>query len=249
MITYVAAQQTCQLTDPDILGPYYLPGAPTSKEQLCANVPAHDRLILTGQVLDYESKCQRGVPNVKLDLWQANYNGVYSGGQNANDWWCRGIIKTDSNGKFRITTLFPGRYDDGGYRPAHIHFKVTAEGYPTLVTQLYFNLDYYLSPRDSCKRCRSNAKSLVVSAVHRDDIKTFEDTNQQSRLIVALWYFITKISMNKLYDIVTYFPSWNQTQLFTPIDINQFEMAKCIVIVRLLNFIITLWSKYPQDTI
>ncbi|CAF5000392.1 unnamed protein product [Rotaria sp. Silwood1] len=218
MITYVTAQQTCQLTDPDILGPYYHPGAPASKEQLCANLPAHDRLILTGQVLDYESKCARGVPNVKLDLWQANYNGVYSGGQNASDWWCRGIINTDSNGKFRITTLFPGRYDDGGYRPAHIHFKVTADGYPTLVTQLYFNLDYYLSPRDSCTRCRSDAKSLVVSAVHRDDIKTFE---------------------------VTYFPPLNQTQLFTSTDINQFEMAKCIVIVRLLNFIIGLWSKYP----
>ncbi|CAF4017267.1 unnamed protein product [Rotaria sp. Silwood1] len=174
MITYVTAQQTCRLTDPDILGPYYLPGAPTSSGKICANLPAHDRLILTGQVLDYESECRRGIPNVKLDLWQANYNGVYSGGQNVNDWWCRAVIHTDSNGKFRITTLFPGRYNDSGYRPAHIHFKVTAQGYPTLVTQLYFNLDYYLSPRDSCKRCRSDAKSLVVSAVHRDDIKTFE---------------------------------------------------------------------------
>ncbi|CAF3745413.1 unnamed protein product [Rotaria sp. Silwood1] len=174
MIMYVAAQQTCQLTDSDILGPYYLPGAPTSRRQLCVNSPAYDRLVLTGQVLDYESECRRGIPNVKLDLWQASYNGVYSGGQNTSDWWCRAVIATDSNGKFRITTLFPGRYDDGGYRPAHIHFKVTAQGYPTLVTQLYFNLDYYLSPRDSCTRCRSDAKSLVVSAVHCDDIKTFE---------------------------------------------------------------------------
>ncbi|CAF1263809.1 unnamed protein product [Rotaria sordida] len=183
MITYVTAQQSCQLTDADILGPYYHPGAPTSTGQICANLPAHDRLILTGQVLDYESKCQRGIPNVKLDLWQANYNGVYSGGQSANDWWCRGVITTDSNGKFRITTLFPGRYDDGGYRPAHIHFKVTAQGYPTFVTQLYFNLDYYLSPRDSCKRCRSDAKTLVVSAAHRDDIKTFEGLTTSTNII------------------------------------------------------------------
>ena len=128
-IANVGAQQTCQLTDPDVLGPYYHDGAPKSTEQLCANVPAHDRLILTGQVLDYESQCARGIPSVKLDLWQveilvlnlekekddsiqliqANYNGVYSGGQNATDWWCRRVFETDANGKFRITTLFPGR--------------------------------------------------------------------------------------------------------------------------------------------
>ncbi|CAF3594026.1 unnamed protein product, partial [Rotaria sp. Silwood1] len=40
MIMYVTAQQTCQLTDSDILGPYYLPGAPTSRRQLCVNSPA-----------------------------------------------------------------------------------------------------------------------------------------------------------------------------------------------------------------
>lgn len=172
--TMARAQQTCQLTDPDILGPYYIPGAPKAVDQLCANLPANDRLVLTGQVVDFDSKCARGIPNVRLDLWQANYNGVYSAGKSASDWFCRGIFETDADGKFRITTLLPGRYDDGGYRPAHIHFNISAAGYPLLITQLYFNLDYYLSPRDSCTRCRSDAKSLVLSTVHRDDIKTYE---------------------------------------------------------------------------
>jgi hypothetical protein len=69
-ITTIHAQQACQLTDPDILGPYYIPGAPRSEEQLCANLPANDRLVLTGQVVDYSSKCTRGIPYVKLNLWQ-----------------------------------------------------------------------------------------------------------------------------------------------------------------------------------
>ena len=64
------AQQVCRLTEPDILGPYYVAGAPSSQEQLCANLPAQDRLVLTGQVVDYDSQCMRGIPNVKLDLWQ-----------------------------------------------------------------------------------------------------------------------------------------------------------------------------------
>jgi catechol 1,2-dioxygenase len=68
--TAIHAQQVCQLTDPDILGPYYIPGAPKSEEQLCANLPAHDRLVLTGQIQDFESKCAKGVPYAKLDLWQ-----------------------------------------------------------------------------------------------------------------------------------------------------------------------------------
>ena len=66
----IDAQQACQLTEPDILGPYYIAGAPRSEEELCTNLPANDRLILTGQVVDYESKCTRGIPYVKLDLWQ-----------------------------------------------------------------------------------------------------------------------------------------------------------------------------------
>ncbi|CAF0848203.1 unnamed protein product, partial [Adineta ricciae] len=76
----------------------------------------------------------------------------------------------------------------------------------------------------------------------------FQDNNQQSRFIVALSYFVGKISMSTLSDLVAYFPSSNQPQVFTPTDINQFETAKCTVIVRLLNFITALWSKYPQDT-
>jgi len=174
VVTTTIHAQACELTDPDILGPYYIPGAPSSKEQLCVNTPAQDRLVLTGQVVDYDSGCARGIPNVKLDLWQANANGVYSAGKNPSDWWCRGVFVTDANGKFRITTLFPGRYDDGGYRPAHIHFNITAAGYPKLVTQLYFKNDYYLSPRDSCEPCLSEAGSLQLETVHRDDVKTFE---------------------------------------------------------------------------
>ena len=68
--TAISGQQTCQLTQADVLGPYYLTNAPKSYEQLCGNLPANDRLILTGQVVDYDSKCTQGIPYVTLDLWQ-----------------------------------------------------------------------------------------------------------------------------------------------------------------------------------
>ncbi|UJR22353.1 hypothetical protein I4U23_025415 [Adineta vaga] len=76
----------------------------------------------------------------------------------------------------------------------------------------------------------------------------FQNDNQRSRLIESLTYFISKISMCTLHDIITYFPSSNQSYVFTPSDVHQFDTAKCTVIVRLLNFITALWTKYPQDT-
>ncbi|CAF2850969.1 unnamed protein product [Rotaria sp. Silwood2] len=76
----------------------------------------------------------------------------------------------------------------------------------------------------------------------------FQDNNQKSRLITSLSYFISKISMNTLHDIVNYFPASNQSYVFTPNDVRQFDTAKCTVIVRLLNFITAIWSKYPHDT-
>jgi protocatechuate 3,4-dioxygenase beta subunit len=37
---------------------------------------------------------------------------------------CRAITFSDSNGGYHYTSIFPGRYDDGGYRPAHVHYNV-----------------------------------------------------------------------------------------------------------------------------
>jgi hypothetical protein len=39
-------------------------------------------------------------------------------------------------------TILPGKYLNGSqYRPSHIHFKITPPGFPTLITQLYFQGD------------------------------------------------------------------------------------------------------------
>ncbi|CAF1361521.1 unnamed protein product [Didymodactylos carnosus] len=165
---------TCTLTEPDILGPYWLNGAPEKSNVVCDHLPANDVLKLSGRIVDFDSKCERGIRDVRLDIWQANYNGVYSTGKSSNDWFCRGVFHADRNGYFKISTLFPGRYDDGGYRPAHIHFNITAPGYPKLITQLYFEKDAYLSPVDSCRQCRSDSKSLIASVTHINDIKTYE---------------------------------------------------------------------------
>jgi len=130
-------------------------------------------LILSGHVYD-NCDTNKPIPNVKLDIWHANPLGEYSAG---NDYTCRAVIYTDSKGYYQFTSLMPGRYDDGGYRPAHIHFKIAenlASRYLNLTTQLYFNVDYYLFPNDSCASCQSNQPSLITTVTHPYDIKTYQ---------------------------------------------------------------------------
>ena len=47
----------------------------------------------------------------------------------------------------------------------------------------------------------------------------------RSRLIVSLSYFISKVSMNSLHDISTYFVSSSpHSSVFTPTDVRQFDV-------------------------
>jgi protocatechuate 3,4-dioxygenase beta subunit len=166
--------QKCTPTGKDILGPYYQAGAPnkTAQSEVCAHSPAYDRLIITGYVKD--ENCNP-LPNTKLDIWQANEKGVYSPGASGSDFTCRSVIYTDNAGRFKFTTIFPGRYDDDGYRPAHIHFIVTTKDpkFKPFTTQLYFKKDAYLYPHDSCQHCNSKDPTLVAEVIHLEDIKTY----------------------------------------------------------------------------
>lgn len=95
-------------------------------------------------------------------IWQASESGRYNHqGDSANQdfvhpktneviprkldrafqYWGKAI--TDQNGKYQFKTIVPGFYpadlEAGWYRPPHIHFMVSATGYPQLVTQMYFS--------------------------------------------------------------------------------------------------------------
>jgi protocatechuate 3,4-dioxygenase beta subunit len=167
--------RACTVTVPDVLGPYYQQGAPIQKGYVCQNSPANDRLQLWGQV--QKADCFTGLP-ATLDVWQANEAGYYSEGasRDSQDYLCRAVILTDDQGYFNFRTRMPGRYDDDGYRPAHIHFKVTPRdaSYDPLITQLYFFGDAYLGANDSCGRCQSGDPTLQAHVIHNRDIKTYE---------------------------------------------------------------------------
>jgi hydroxyquinol 1,2-dioxygenase len=102
----------------------------------------------------------------------------------------RGWLRTDAQGAYRFWSVVPAPYpipDDGPVgelltasgrspmRPAHLHLKVTAPGYRTLVTHVFVAGDEHLG-RDAVFGVR---ESLVADVV-REDAGTAPDGSVRS---------------------------------------------------------------------
>ena len=124
----------CEVTEANIEGPFYEPGAPSRMVLVEDGMPGR-RVALTGRVLGEGCAPLAGAT---LDVWQADDEGAYDD----VGFTLRGVLETGADGGYEILTIVPGHYLNGGaYRPAHIHFKVSAPGHAPLTTQLYFEGD------------------------------------------------------------------------------------------------------------
>ncbi|GIZ46974.1 hypothetical protein CKM354_001007600 [Cercospora kikuchii] len=105
-------------------GPYYVWG-----ELIRSNVVESeysDGIPLHLEVQYYDIETCKPIPNVYVDIWNANATGVYSGvsvsGNYAsggyNSKYLRGIQGTDEDGVATFDTIFPGHYDG---RATHTH--------------------------------------------------------------------------------------------------------------------------------
>jgi protocatechuate 3,4-dioxygenase, beta subunit len=108
--------------------------------------PQGERIIVAGRVVDEDGRPQ---PHVLVEVWQANAGGRY---RHVNDnhpapvdpyFLGAGRCETDSEGRYRFTTIKPGAYPwrnhANAWRPAHIHFSIFGRSFLTrLVTQMYF---------------------------------------------------------------------------------------------------------------
>src|SRR5215510_16380444 len=62
-----AVADSCQLTERDILGPFYRFGAPFQTKLAGPNEPG-ERLFVSGTV--YSSDCRSRLPNTLIEIWQ-----------------------------------------------------------------------------------------------------------------------------------------------------------------------------------
>jgi protocatechuate 3,4-dioxygenase beta subunit len=146
-------------TESTVFGPFHREGAPEMPPG--GNIAPRDAggtpLVISGRVLDLQGK---GIGGAMLDVWQADSNGLYdSQYRNSDDLHMRGLFRADTDGHYTVRTVRPVHYaipNDGPvgrmlratnrqpWRPAHVHFVVSAEGYEPVTTHIFDDADPYL---------------------------------------------------------------------------------------------------------
>ncbi len=111
-------EKGCKPTAPDALGPFYQPGAPER-----ARVGQGYRL---SGVVRSAADCAP-IPGARLEFWLAGPDGNYDDAH-------RATVLSGAEGAYRFESNFPPQYAS---RPPHIHLKVSAPGFKTLVSQHY----------------------------------------------------------------------------------------------------------------
>lgn len=145
-------------TESSVLGPFYREGAPEIGRGGSISLrPEGDPCIVRGRVLTPKGEPIKGA---LLDIWQTAPNGMYEGqDKNQPAFNLRGKIRSNAEGRYEFRTVVPVCYpipDDGPvgkllkatgrhpFRPAHIHFIVSAKGYEPVVTQVFADTDAYI---------------------------------------------------------------------------------------------------------
>ncbi|KAG1679953.1 hypothetical protein FOA52_007017 [Chlamydomonas sp. UWO 241] len=157
----IGEENTCHPTPNAAMGPFYSAGAPFLKYwcRRDKSVAPTPKLTIMGKVYD-ASTCSPATRlngtalNAVVEVWQADNNGEYDNVA----YNCRSSVPVLPSGTWGFNSIMPARYGDlPCLRPAHVHLRVTAAGYATLVTQLYFAGDPYLGDADcGCgSACRS----------------------------------------------------------------------------------------------
>ena len=108
--------------------------------------PHGERIIVTGRVLDGAG---RPLAGQLIEVWQANAAGRYAHNVDQHNapldpnFFGGGRCLTDTQGRYRFSTIKPGAYPwgnhDNAWRPNHIHLSLFGPCLETrLVTQMYF---------------------------------------------------------------------------------------------------------------
>ena len=145
-------------TSSSVLGPFHIAGAPPIA--LGADLKGEhggELVLVEGHVKDANGE---PIAGAKIDVWQTAPNGLYSSQDPEQDPYSfHGLMTADERGYYAFTTAKPVPYTvptDGPvgqilnatgrhpWRPSHLHYIVTADGYRPLVTEVFPSDDPYL---------------------------------------------------------------------------------------------------------
>lgn len=146
------------VTESTVFGPFHVANAPFVAQGGDISAGARgEPLFVTARV-----SAPDGTPvaGADVDIWQADEDGLYDVQRpHMQQHQARAVMRTDAEGCLRFRTVLPVAYPiptDGPvgkmlvatgrhpWRPAHIHFMVTANGFERLVTHVFREGDPYL---------------------------------------------------------------------------------------------------------
>jgi catechol 1,2-dioxygenase len=146
-------------TESTVFGPFHRADAP--ERQYGDSIIGADRngtiTYMSGRVMDLHGNA---IPGAELDVWQAAADGLYDvQDPSLNEMNMRGKFRADKDGRYLVKTTRPVAYQipaDGpvgemlratnrhAWRPAHVHFVVSAPGYSPVTTHVFDSADKYL---------------------------------------------------------------------------------------------------------
>jgi hydroxyquinol 1,2-dioxygenase len=182
-----------------VFGPFHRLGAPELPAG--GNIAHLDKkgtpTLVGGRVLDLDGN---PIAGALLDVWQAQSSGLYDSQDQGlgGELHMRGKFRSDAEGRYLIRTVLPVNYpipSDGPvgamlratgrhpWRPAHIHFVVSADGYDPVTTHIFDRTDEYRG---------SDAVFAVKDSLICDFVRHEKAAGDAARLGIAPPYYTTQ---------------------------------------------------------
>ncbi len=176
-------------TRSNLEGPYHAkhPSRPDGRLVGRPLPPDTPTLVLEGMVTDASTGAP--LPGVELDFWQADQDGIYDR-EGAH---LRGVVRSGSDGGYRIETVVPSDYSEHDHDPigelframnkpntraAHIHVKASLHGRELLTTQIFMPTSSFLD--------RDYVEGAVSSDLILDLVPTGEKNHYTGRFDLRL---------------------------------------------------------------
>ena len=183
LVDLVAKPRPEGATESTVFGPFHRDGAPDLPAG--ANIAPLDKdgipVLVEGRVIDLDGNPIEGA---LLDVWQTASNGLYdSQDPSLDELHMRGRFRTNAKGEYSFRTTRPVHYQipsDGpvgemlrstnrhAWRPAHIHFAVSAPGFEPVTTHIFDAADPYLESDAVFAVKKSLVSDFSGDAVHFD---------------------------------------------------------------------------------
>lgn len=156
LVDAVNHRQRGGATETTVLGPFFVENAPRlARGADISGGATGEPLYVRGRVLTADDQ---PIEDATIEVWQSDSEGYYDV-QQSSTLNLRAGFSSDPSGNFDFWSILPSYYpipNDGPvgemlratkrhpYRPAHVHFMISAPGYETLITHVFVDGDQYL---------------------------------------------------------------------------------------------------------